>query len=128
MYRVLVVDDDTEILKKIKGILLKEFELSIQFSFVHSDISAQNIVHQSKFELVITESCSSGVDGYSLMRFIKDEGDTKVIALIGKEKSFEDISYMTDVALSIGAISVISKSELDEKLAKATRALFKSSV
>ena len=67
--------------EQIKLILSKESDLEVKFECCRHDKLAQSIFKAAEYALVITEICSTDIDGYELIRHIKSISHTPIVAL-----------------------------------------------
>lgn len=100
--RILVVDDDQQILDMMKEILQEEDLVSDQCL---SGAEAISKLSATSYDLVISDVRMTGMDGFELLEFIKDRyPDTSVILMTGYTDDY-DISD----ALILGADDYITK-------------------
>ena len=100
MARILVVDDDEEILRLITLILKKSNH------DVASVLSAQDVLDRgySQFELILLDVMMPGIDGFELCKRIREQTAAPIIFLTAKSRE-DDIMY----GLGIGADDYLVK-------------------
>ena len=100
--RILVVDDDEQILEMMQEILEEE---ELESDRCLSALEAISKLSESKFDLVVSDVRMPEMDGFELLGFIKDRyPDTRVILMTGYTDDY-DISD----ALIQGADDYITK-------------------
>jgi CheY-like chemotaxis protein len=115
MDKLLTVDDDITTVEQIKNLLLKEGESEMKFGFCRQDKSAQTLFKTLDYSLVVMEVCSTDVDGYALIRHIKHINNTPIIVMFSGNEADENTQVQIEVAKSLGADYVLSKSEIASK-------------
>lgn len=89
--RTLVVDDDPTTLI-IVGSMLKV--LGFQVDSAKCGLSARHRLHESRYDVLVTDLQMPGMDGYSLASWLRQESmDTKVIVMTGTSRN-EVVKYM----------------------------------
>lgn len=107
--RILLVDDQTDILDMLKNILTRRGFLSIQTA---ADCTAARELFQSyKPELVILDIMLPDGDGFSLMRDFRLISDAPVLFLSAKDENNDRL-----LGLGLGADDYITKPFLPEEL------------
>jgi len=99
MAKILVVDDDAEILALIRNALKKEYEVSTVQMPKQELAGELNI-----FDLIILDVMMPGTDGYTLCSSIRDKVDCPIIFLTAKALE-DDVVY----GLSVGADDYLKK-------------------
>lgn len=100
MARILVIDDDNEILILIKNALQKDGHEVICRQGVTDDIKT----HIPQYDLILLDIMMPDTDGYSFCRDIRDYVDCPILFLTAKSLE-EDV----DFGLSLGADDYIKK-------------------
>ncbi len=100
--RVLVVDDDSDLLKMLK--LRIEAE-GFEFMSAEDGIKMLNVVKTKKPDVILLDVMLPGMDGYTALREMRQEEqfkDVPVIVLTAKEKKkIGDLFALEDVAFFV---------------------------
>lgn len=99
MAKILVIDDEKEILKLIENALRKEHDTVCKEHFSEADMSTL-----SRYDLIILDVMMPGEDGFEICERIRDLVDCPILFLTAKSTD-EDVAY----GLSIGADDYIRK-------------------
>jgi len=105
MARVLLVDDDSSVLKFVEDILHKyvaieyKSEWELRVTAVNSAIKALEIVNEHNFELIITDILMARMDGWEFIREIRKkfpQFETPIVvmsAIEGAELEYESMRH-----------------------------------
>jgi len=79
--RILIVDDESEVTKKIAG-AIKQAHPEYEVYEAHDGFRAGSLVAKVKPDLVLLDLRMPGMDGYEVCRFIKTQEDTRHIEIL----------------------------------------------
>ncbi|MBQ6903240.1 MAG: response regulator transcription factor, partial [Lachnospiraceae bacterium] len=99
MAKILVIDDEKEILKLIENALRTEHDTVCRESFSEAEMSAL-----TRYDLIILDVMMPDEDGFAVCARIRDLVDCPILFLTAKSTD-EDVAY----GLSIGADDYIRK-------------------
>lgn len=117
MYRIMIIDDDKEMLDMIEQLLVSEGHAAVRAT---SSQEALRIIESNPPDLVIVDVNLPGMDGISLCRKLRsfsDMAETPIIFITG-----EDSSYSVVEALGAGGDDYIRKPFALRELAARVRA------
>ncbi|WP_408072635.1 response regulator transcription factor [Butyrivibrio sp. JL13D10] len=100
-YTVLGADDEVEILDSLELFLSKE---GIRLIKADNGISALELYKKEKPQMVLLDVMMPGIDGFSVLRKIRDISHVPVIMLTAKNEDYDKI-----LGLELGADDYISK-------------------
>lgn len=100
-YKVLAADDETELLEALELYTLRE---NIQLIKAGDGIGALELFHKEKPHLVLLDIMMPGLDGFSVLRKIREESKVPVIMLTARNEDYDKI-----LGLELGADDYIAK-------------------
>jgi len=107
MARVLIVEDDPSARMLVVMLLEKEGHVAVQ---TENGQEALGVLEQDTFDLIITDLFMPGVDGFELIKAIREtRSDQKIIAISGRDGATESGPNYLDFSHSLGADDVIAK-------------------
>lgn len=90
MYRVLIVEDDSQIRQVIGDYFARRDEIALDFA-EDGNIGLTKFLNES-YDLIVLDIMMPGLDGFELCRIIRKKSDIPVVFLTGKVRE-EDILY-----------------------------------
>ncbi|MFT5757453.1 MAG: PleD family two-component response regulator [Alteromonadaceae bacterium] len=124
MLKVMIVDDAKMSLNIVVSILEKESSLDIDIhSFLDSNKAKDNFL-SIKPDLVITDIFMPDVDGFELIKYVKLNSDTPVLAISSEKFGSGSLDSILKMAKSRGADYVLSKTSLIEDLPALVKNIF----
>ncbi|MBU3190131.1 response regulator transcription factor [Clostridium bowmanii] len=101
MKRILIVEDDESIAELEKDYLeIEGFEVKI----CNNGVDGLNALKTNKFDLLILDAMLPKIDGYTILRSLKDDKDIPVLMVSAKKEDIDKIK-----GLSLGADDYITK-------------------
>ena len=116
--RILVVDDDTLMCKLLHMALTREGYESHE---VYSGPAALDFLNEHDVDLVLMDVMMADVNGFEVMRRLKDSDRLKDIPVILLTARVDAISHKA--GLDVGAVEYLTKPIMPEKLAERVRAV-----
>lgn len=105
MARLLIVDDDSAMLRLLRALLESDHEVTE----ANDGQEAMDRIHRETFDLVITDVIMPRRDGLELIREIRDKAPkTRIIALTGGG-SMQNMDVVFDAAVAFGAVLAVRK-------------------
>ncbi|HTY81999.1 MAG TPA: response regulator transcription factor [Dehalococcoidales bacterium] len=101
MYKILVVDDDKNIIEVLKYNLVKE---GYAVSTAEDGIKALELARKEKPDLIILDIMLPGLDGFELCRIIRKERSVPIVILTAKTEEIDKV-----VGLELGADDYMTK-------------------
>lgn len=90
MYRVLIVEDDSQIRQVIGDYFARRDKIALDFA-EDGNIGLTKFLNES-YDLIVLDIMMPGLDGFELCRIIRKKSDVPVVFLTGKVRE-EDILY-----------------------------------
>ena len=105
-YRILVIDDEPQVLKALKWMLFKhQYEVELCQDAYHAlDLFKERETGNRFFDVVITDLSMPGLSGFDLLRKIKMRSSTEVLVLTGVGGVEEAVE-----AMKLGAFDYLTK-------------------
>ena len=88
MFKILVAEDDTELLSLFKHVLIKN---SYDAVGVTNGREALEALDNSFFDMIISDIMMPEMDGYSLVRALRDAGNSIPVMMITAKDAFDDM-------------------------------------
>ena len=124
MLKVMIVDDARMSLNMVRRTLENEPSLDLDIhSFVNSH-EAKDCFLTLKPELVITDIFMPDVDGFELIKYVKVNSKTPVLAISSEKFGSGSSDSILKMAKSRGADYVLSKAKLVEELPHLVKEIF----
>ncbi|MGL4731814.1 MAG: response regulator transcription factor [Clostridium sp.] len=98
--KILIVDDEKEIVELVALYLREKYEIFKAYD----GVQALEIIKKEDIDLVIADIMMPNMDGYSLIRSIREVNDIPIIVISAKGEGYEKI-----LGLDIGADDYITK-------------------
>ncbi len=118
--RVLIIDDDSELCALLKEFLEREkFEVAL----VHDGIGGLDLASTGKFDLVVLDLMLPGLDGFSLLKQLRDRSRVPVLVLTARGEDEDRI-----VGLDLGADDYLAKPFNPRELVARIRAILRRAV
>lgn len=119
MKHLLIIDDDIELCELLEEYLSTE---SFKVTKVHEGIDGTNIAIQSSFDLIILDVMLPGMNGFDILKSIREKSEVPVIMLTAKGEEIDKI-----VGLELGADDYLSKPFNVRELIARIRAILRRS-
>lgn len=117
MYRLLIIDDEPQIVNSIYEMFMDLPQLDLDISRAYSGFEALEVLNKNKIDIVISDICMPRMDGLTLCEKIHNNWPLcKVIFLTGHNEF--DYAFR---AIRAGSINYILKSEDEEVLINAVQ-------
>lgn len=114
---ILVVDDDREICGLIKDLLSKE---GYCVHCAHSGEDAVRLLDCNKYQLAVLDIMLPGMDGYEILRKIRQDGFMPVMIISAKGDEYDKV-----IGLGLGADDYISKPFRNNELRARVKSLLR---
>lgn len=88
MFKILIAEDDTELRQLFQHVLVKN---GYQVKGVANGKEALEALYQDYFDLVISDIMMPLMDGYELVRSLRDSGNTIPVLMITAKEAFDDM-------------------------------------
>jgi len=88
MLKILIAEDDRELRRMFAHVLIKN---GYNVKEVSNGEEALEAIHSSYFDLVISDIMMPGVDGYQLVRTMREQGNTTPVMMITAKDAFDDM-------------------------------------
>ena len=112
MYRLLIVDDEPDVLQALYDMLLDHESLDLDVLKAGSAGEALEILNRERLDIVLSDICMPGMDGIELLRHVRENWpDCRMIFLTGHT----EFSYIYQ-AEKLEAVSYILKTEGRQKI------------
>lgn len=122
MYRLLIVDNEPNIVKGMQQLFLEEAAFELDIYGAYSADEALAMLHRMKIDIVLTDIRMPGMNGLELQsRIVRQWPRCKVIFLTG----FDDFSYI-QTALRHGGLDYILKTDGEETIVQAVHSAIAS--
>lgn len=115
--RILVIDDDVELASLLKEFLGRE---GFQSDFVYDGRSGLDAALQGKYELVVLDVMLPGIDGFEVLRRLRQSSGIPVVMLTARGEDIDRI-----VGLELGADDYLAKPFNPRELAARIRAVLR---
>ncbi len=118
--RVLIVDDDIELCALLKEFLEREkFEVAL----VHDGVGGLDLASMGKFDLVVLDLMLPGLDGFSVLKQLRERSRVPVLVLTARGEDEDRI-----VGLDLGADDYLGKPFNPRELVARIRAILRRAV
>jgi len=118
--RVLIIDDDIELCALLKEFLEREkFEVAL----VHDGIGGLDLASTGKFDLIVLDLMLPGLDGFSLLKQLRERSRVPVLVLTARGEDEDRI-----VGLDLGADDYLAKPFNPRELVARIRAILRRAV
>lgn len=115
MYRLLIVDDEPDVLQALYDMLLDHESLDLDVLKAGSAGEALEILNRERLDIVLSDICMPGMDGIELLRHVRENWpDCRMIFLTGHT----EFTYIYQ-AEKLEAVSYILKTEGRQKIVDA---------
>jgi two-component system response regulator YesN len=115
MYRLLIVDDEPDVLQALYDMLLDHESLDLDVLKAGSAWEALEILNRERLDIVLSDICMPGMDGLELLRRVRENWpDCRMIFLTGHT----EFTYIYQ-AEKLEAVSYILKTEGRQKIIEA---------
>ncbi|MDO8686500.1 MAG: response regulator, partial [Clostridiales bacterium] len=115
MYRILVVDDEPYIVKRIAGLLDEQEHLELDVYKVYSAFEALELLKQVRMDIVLSDVRMPGMDGLQLLEEVRRIWpNCRVIMLTG----YNEFDYIY-TAIKLNCTTYLTKTEDDSELIRA---------
>lgn len=115
MNRLLIVDDEREILGWLEELFTYEYPGTMEIYTAMSATQALELLHRIPFDVVLTDIKMPGMDGIRLFREIRENWPKCRVVFLTGYRNFDDIYELVQQ----GDIRYVLKSEDDETIMKA---------
>ncbi|MBQ7066807.1 MAG: response regulator transcription factor [Lachnospiraceae bacterium] len=100
-YKILAADDETELLDALELYMLRE---NLSLIKAANGVEALNLFHKEKPHMVLLDVMMPGMDGFSVLRKIREESKVPAIMLTARGEDYDKI-----LGLELGADDYITK-------------------
>lgn len=115
MSKVLVVDDDSELVKLIERVLISQ---NVEVTPLDSPGALGSAVKKEKFDVIVTDLKMPMVDGFSVVKAVRESGinkDTPIVVMSGYlDKS--SMERLTSMGIQAALVKPFSMQLLLEKI------------
>jgi len=117
MISILLVDDDVNIRS-----IIREYALSENWNFTETTdgLSALKILEDKNFSLVVLDIMMPGLDGWSVLKVIREKSQVPVILLTARDEEYDRL-----LGFELGVDDYVSKPFSPKELIARMKALLK---
>lgn len=88
MFKILIAEDDNELRQLFKNILVKNGYI---VKTINDGLGALNEIEKNHYDLLISDIMMPNMDGYDLVKTLRDNGSTIPVMMITAKDSFNDM-------------------------------------
>lgn len=88
MFKILIAEDDNELRQLFKNILVKNGYI---VKSINDGLGALNEIEKNHYDLLISDIMMPNMDGYDLVKTLRDNGSTIPVMMITAKDSFNDM-------------------------------------
>lgn len=126
MFNVLVVDDSTLDLLLIKDIIEQTLPFQSNVTTLSDSTKALKSFQCHDYDLVVTDIEMPGLDGFDLIKQIKETKERRVIAVSGFNEENNSTDTVLYAANCVGADYTVSKENLYQNLSALLQDLYEN--
>jgi two-component system response regulator YesN len=117
MYRLLIVDDEPDVLLALHAFLVEQEDLDIDVLTAESAGEALAILDRERLDILLSDICMPGMNGIELLRRVRDNWpDCRTIFLTG----YTEFAYIYE-AEKLEAVSYLLKTEGRDRIIETVR-------
>ncbi|MDW7656937.1 MAG: response regulator [Bacillota bacterium] len=117
MYRLLIVDDEPDVLLALHAFLVEQEDLDIDVLTASSAAEALKILDLERLDILLSDICMPGMNGIELLRRVRDNWpDCRTIFLSG----YTEFAYIYE-AEKLEAVSYLLKTESRSRIIETVR-------